>query len=72
MEDPLRNPVPVTVKVNAGDPTVIELGLKLEMLGVALPTVKVRKFEKSPPGLRTVRLAFPALAIRLAGTLAVN
>jgi hypothetical protein len=35
-------------------------------------TVKVTTLEVAPPGLTTVTLAVPELAIRLAGTEAVN
>ena len=67
--------VPKMVSVKAAPPTVTELGLMVEMVGV--PNVcwlimKLRPLEMAPPGLRTVTRALPCEAIRLAGTNAVN
>lgn len=70
--DPIRNPDPLTVSVNAGPPAVVELGLNPEMFGVGALVVKVTALETIPPGLRTVTLAVPWLAVRLAGIAAVN
>jgi hypothetical protein len=69
---PVRNPVPLTVRVNAGAPAVAELGLNPEICGVGVVIVNVTALEAMPLGLRTVTLAVPWLAIRLAGTTAVN
>ena len=66
--------VPVAVRVNWPLPAAIELGEMLVSVGAGLLMVKVKALEVPPPGagLTTVTLAVPALAIRLAGTLAVN
>ena len=64
---------PFTVKVNPGLPAVVELGLRdvIEADGAAL-TVRVAVPDVPPPGFTTVRCIAPALAIKLAGTVAVN
>jgi hypothetical protein len=70
--DALTNPVPFTVRVKGGPPAVAELGERLVSEGVGALMVKVSALEVSPPGLRTVTLALPGEAIRLAATEAVN
>ena len=39
--EPLRKPVPLTVRVNAGAPTAAEAGLMLEVRGAGLLTVRL-------------------------------
>lgn len=73
-EDPETKPEPFTVRVNAGPPAVVVLGLRLviETVDVAELMVKLTALETVPPGFRTVIFALPALAIRLADTAAVS
>ena len=54
--------------MNVSPPAVAEFGLNPEMLGVNALIVKVTALEIAPPGLTTVTLAVPGLAIRLAAT----
>ena len=68
---PGRKPVPLTVSVNPAPPAVAEVGLRLVMVRRGL-IVKGNELEGTLPGLTTVTLALPALAIKLAGTRAVN
>ena len=58
--------------MNVSPPAVAEFGLNPEMLGVNALIVKVTALEIAPPGLTTVTLAVPGLAIRLAATEVVN
>jgi hypothetical protein len=70
-----RKPEPLTVRVNAGPPAVTELGLSPEIIGFGGMkglTVKVSPLEVTPPVSRTVTLALPGAAIRLAATAAVS
>jgi hypothetical protein len=67
---PARNPVPVTVSVKVAPPAVAEAGLRVVMAAGAL-IVKVSEPEGVPPEV-TVTLAVPAVAIRLAVTVAVS
>jgi len=69
---PDRKPVPLTVSVKAVPPAVAELGLILLMTGVGGVTGKEARPEVTLPGLMTVRLAVLGVAIKLAGTAAVN
>jgi hypothetical protein len=62
---------PLMVSVNAEPPAVAAEGLRLEIVGGAELMVKVAA-EEVPLALVTVTLAEPAVAIRLAGTVAVN
>ena len=55
-----------------GPPAVAELGLRLKLLGIGAIIGKMAAAEVTPPGLTTVTLAFPWLAIWLADTDAVN
>jgi hypothetical protein len=68
--DPVTNPVPFTVKVNAGPPTVTEFGLKLVMANPLM--VKLVPDDVPPPGFITVTVAVPAVEIWLAGTVAAT
>jgi hypothetical protein len=68
--EPLTYPAPLTVNVNAGPPTVAAFGFKLVIVSVL--TVNVTPLDMPPPGFTTVRVAVPAEAIRLAGTVAVT
>src|SRR5882724_5011647 len=70
--DPLRNPVPVTSSEKPAEPTVTLFGLRVEMFGTAVLIVKLRMFEKTPPGFNTCTLALPGIEIKLAVTVAVN
>jgi hypothetical protein len=62
---------PFTVNVNPGPPAVAELGLRLLIVGGGRLIENVAGAE-IPEAVVMVMLAVPALAIRLAGTLAVN
>jgi hypothetical protein len=64
--------VPLTVSVNAAPPAFIVEGLRPEIVGVGMLTVKVVAVDAVPPALVAVILMLPALAIRLAGTAAVS
>jgi hypothetical protein len=67
------NPAPLTVSIKAPPPAVDWSGLRLVSVGVAGALIaNVVAVEFVPPGLDTVTLALPALAIRLAGTDADN
>ena len=70
----LRNPVPLTVRVNAAPPTVTEFGLRLVIVGAGLLMAKLRLFDVPPPGegLVTSTIAVPAVARSLAKIVAVN
>src|SRR5204863_5471878 len=68
---PLSRLVPFTVKVNPAPPAVAEFGLRLAMVGGGGLIVNVAGPEV-PPAVVTVTLAVPAVAIRLAGTVAVT
>jgi hypothetical protein len=46
--EPDENPVPFTVKVNAGPPALAVLGLMALMTGAGI-TVKVTAFDVTPP-----------------------
>ena len=61
----------MTVSVKAALPCTTEVELKLRIVGLAGFTVKVAA-EEVFPSVVTVTLAVPAVAIRLAGTVAVN
>jgi hypothetical protein len=65
-----ENPVPFTVNVKLGPPAVVALGVIALMTGGAV-TVNVTAFDPTPPDT-TVTWAVPALAMRFAGTEAVN
>ncbi len=69
---PVRKLVPFTVKVNAAPPAVADVGLRLVMVGVGAFTGNAAAVEGLPPVLSAVMLALPTVAIRLAGTAAVN
>jgi hypothetical protein len=63
--------VPFTVRVNAEPPAVAAAGERLAIVGAAALIAKVAAGEV-PAESFTVTLAVPAVAIRLAGTAAVN
>src|ERR1041385_5583741 len=69
--EPFTRFAPVTVSVNAGDPTVADEGLRLVIDGPGV-TVKVSAFVRTPSAVRTVTGAVPAAATRSADTCAVN
>ncbi len=69
---PVRKLVPFTVKAKAAPPAVAEVGLRLVMIGVGTLIGSIEAVEGLPPVFTTVMLAFPALAIKLAGTAAVS
>lgn len=69
---PERKFVPLTVSVNAAPPAFIVEGLRPEIVGVGMLTGNVVAVDAVPPAFVTVILMLPALAIRLAGTAAVN
>ena len=62
----------MTVSVKAAVPAVTETGLRVEMTGVGTLIGSATATDALPPVLIAVMLALPALAIRLAGTAAVN
>jgi len=67
-------PVPITVRVNAGSPTVADEGIKLEILGTGLLAavmVKVAVLEIVAP-LATVTLAVPGVKISVERIAAVS
>ncbi len=69
---PERKLVPFTVKTNPAPPVAAEAGLRLVIAGVGTLIGSIAAVEGFPPVFTTVMLAFPALAIKLAGTAAVN
>ncbi len=69
---PARKFVPLTVSVNAAPPAVAEIGLRLVMVGVGAVSGNAIAADGLPPVLIAVIFALPALAIKLAGTAAVN
>jgi hypothetical protein len=70
---PVTKVPPFTVSVNCPRPAVVAEGLRLEMVGVGLLTVKVNALDAPPPGaaLLTVTFREPAVLIADAGTLTV-
>src|SRR5579864_7419919 len=68
---PLRNPVPVTVRVNPGPPAVVDDGDMDVMVGVGGAMVNARVLEMSRPSV-AITDADPGCAIRLADTVAVS
>jgi hypothetical protein len=69
--DPLTNPDPFTVKVNAAPPAVAEFGLRLDSEN-GPRIANVNALEAAPPGFCTVTFAVPCEAMRAADTEAVN
>ena len=63
---------PLTVSVNAGLLTVVELGEIVVKTGTGLPTVNVIPEEIAPPGLETVTVAMLTVVRSLAGIRAVS
>lgn len=61
----------MTVSVKLPLPCMTEVELRLVIVGAGCKIVKVAA-EELPPAVVTVTLAVPAVAIRLAGTTAVN
>jgi hypothetical protein len=72
--EPLTKFDPLMVRVNAAPPAVAEFGLRLEIVGVGLLIVKRIDPDTPPPGagLLTVTLAVPAVAMSVAGIVAVS
>lgn len=71
-ESPLTKPEPLTVRLKPELPGVTLAGLSEVMTGPLLePTVKL-KGDVETPAVVTVTFTEPALAIRLAGTVAVS
>jgi len=72
--DVLRKLVPSTVNVNAPEPTVLDVGERVVIVGSGLLTVKLITLEVPPPGagLNTVTGVVPAAAISAAVICAVN
>ena len=70
----LTNLVPLTVKMMAVFPAVVEVGLRLVRVGRGLLIVKVSADVSPPPGVgfTTVTFALPAVAIFAASMLAVS
>jgi hypothetical protein len=68
----LRKFVPFTVSVKAGPPAPVAAGFRLMMVGVGTVMGKLVDADGLPPVFVTVMPALPPLAIRLAGTEAVN
>ena len=69
---PWTKPEPLIVTENPGPPAIAVGGLNVEIFGVGRVIVKVAALEAALPGLTTVTLALPGLAIKLAGTAALN
>lgn len=72
--EPTINPVPFTVRLNVGPPTVALSGESVPIVGTGLFTVNDTGFDVPPPGvvLVTVMLNVPAVAISAAGISAFN
>ena len=70
--EPFTKLVPVTVRVKADPPAVVEEGLRPPIVGVGLLMVKGWAPEATPPGFNTVTLIVPATAISAAAIAAVN
>ncbi len=69
---PERKFVPLTVSVNAAPPAVAEAGLRVVIVGVGTLIANVAAAERLPPEFAAVTFTLPTLAIRPAGTAAVN
>src|SRR5579862_7374842 len=67
--DPLTNPLPCTVKVNAAPPVVTNVGESEVIVGTGLAMVKTEWSDVPPPGdaVNTVTWAVPAAATSSAG-----
>jgi hypothetical protein len=63
--------VPLIVSVKFAPPAVAVFGLRLAIVGAGGPTIKATASEASL-AVATLIFAIPALAIRAAGTAAVN
>jgi hypothetical protein len=70
--DPLKKPVPLTVRSKAGPPAVTATGLIPVITGIGFVIVRVAGFEIPPPVTKTVMVAVPAVAMSLAGMVALN
>ncbi len=62
----------MTVSVNAAPPAVADTGLRLVTVGVGTVIANAAAADALPPVLIAVMLALPTVAIKLAGTAAVN
>jgi hypothetical protein len=65
------NLVPVTVRIKAGPPAMVEVGERLEFVGAGLLIVRVSAFEEAPL-VSAVTCAIPAKAMSVAGMAAVS
>src|SRR5580658_7734240 len=75
MLDPVTNPVPVTVRVNADPPAIAVLGDIPLVVGAALPLILNVRVPVVPPpgdGLDTATVAEPILATSLEESAMVN
>ncbi len=70
--EPLTKFVPVMTRVNPPLPATAVAGLMTVIVGVGLLMVKVAVLDVRFPGLTTVTFAVPAVAILLAGMVAVS
>lgn len=72
--EPLTNPVPLTVSVNAAPPAMDEAGLRPVVAGTGLLIKKVWVLDVPPPGagVNTVTWAVPAVAMSAADMAAVS
>jgi hypothetical protein len=70
--DPVMNPDPFTVSVNADPPAMTEFGFKLPIVGIGELTVKLTELEVAPPRLTTFTAAVAGALIRLAATMPIN
>src|SRR5215472_16857942 len=70
----LMNPVPFTVKVNAGPPGTADCGFRLTICGVGFVMYSTAAAEVPPPGgpLTTAIVVDPTLAISDAGMEAIS
>ncbi len=65
-------PVPFTVKLNPAPPAVALVGEMLVIVGTGLFTMKLTAFDVPPPGLLTVTLTLPTVAMSEARMAAVT
>jgi hypothetical protein len=69
---PRKKPEPLIDIENAGPPAVTEGQLTAETVGVGRVIAKFAALEDAPLGFTTVTLAYPGLAMKSAGTEALN
>ena len=61
--EPLTKFVPFTVKLNPAPPAMALVGEMLVLVGCGVTTVKLMPFDVPPPGLVTVTLKMPVVAM---------